>query len=243
MNRDFSGYHNFISLGANCFVAEDLASLGIRNASYPFDWCFSADFAGVIAAIENRFEGFVAYDELQQHKSNRSRYYNKKYKLSFYHDFNKFLPLRKQINQVEDKYNRRIERFYDSIKKPTIFFRYIISSQDYSYVQREYGHIKDMIESFCPENRIIYIVHKNFPEGLNAEYFLVSKDKNDWITRTPLKKNKNLKELLDVVDWIDKERNIAFENNKKPAKRKFSVEKTFRRLLKKEYIHNQTCDL
>ena len=99
--KSFSEYEHYISLGGNCYVAEDLITLGLRNCAYPFDWCFSDDFSGVVAAIEHEFEDFMSTYCLAQHKDNRNRYYNEKYRLSFYHDFNKYLSLEKQIEELK----------------------------------------------------------------------------------------------------------------------------------------------
>ncbi len=243
MRDSFKSYKNFISLGANCYVAEDLIALGLRDFSYPFDWCFSDDFSGVIDAIENSFNGFVDYDFLLQHKSNPTRYFNAKYRLSFYHDFNKFLPLKKQIDEVSKKYHRRINRFYETIQKPTIFFRYIISENDYVFLKKEYVRIENLLKSFCPENRIIYIVHNDSLKDLGVEYFYVTKDENNWITRTPLRKSEKLHRLLKDINDIDKNRNIVFASNKKPLKQKFNFERVLRRAFNVEYKHKNTCDL
>lgn len=167
---DFSKYKHFISLGGNCYVAEDLEHIGLRDCSYPFDWLFSADFSGVVLAIEECFKDLTTEHLLFQHKNNRSRYYNQKYKFSFFHDFNKYLPLSKQLVEVKTKYERRAERFLKDISEPTVFFRYVISKNDYDYIIAEGNQIEQMLKSFCPENRIIYLVHHNVFDNCELDH-------------------------------------------------------------------------
>ena len=114
----------YISLGYFCSVALDLEKLGLRSESSPFDWLIS-DFEGVITLIENRFDGFLRYEDLAQERVNRAFYRNTRYNISFYHDFDSLAPLADQLEQVQRKYNRRIDRFYKSIQEPTLFIRYI----------------------------------------------------------------------------------------------------------------------
>ena len=74
---------NCISLGYFCSVALELERIGLRSASYPFDWTIS-DFEGVIDAIENNFIHFLDYEYLYQNKEIHSHYRNKKYRISFF---------------------------------------------------------------------------------------------------------------------------------------------------------------
>ncbi len=53
-------YKNIMSLGYFCGVARELERVGLRNASYPFDWIISTDFKQVIKLIENNFENFLS---------------------------------------------------------------------------------------------------------------------------------------------------------------------------------------
>lgn len=240
-NTDFSKYKHFISLGGNCYVAEDLSRMGLRDCSYPFDWLFSDDFSGIVLAIEDRFKDLTTEHLLFQHKNNRSRYYNQKYKFSFFHDFSKYLPLSKQLAEVKTKYERRSERFLKDISEPTIFFRYVISKNDYDYIITEGNRIEQMLKSFCPENRIIYLVHHNVFDNYKFDHYIISKDTDDWITRTPLQKNKDLeKRLLDFY-YENREKNLNYKKILFQPK-KFSIEKSLRRIFKKEYIHSKEYD-
>ncbi len=234
--QNFNDYKHFISLGANCYVSEDLKKLGLRDCSYPFDWLFSDDFFGIISAIENNFSDFLSYNVLLQHNDNKSRYYNSTYKFSFFHDFNKFQSLKSQLSLVQKKYTRRINRFKNDICEPTLFFRYIISKKDINYITDNYQKIDSFIKSFCPSNRIIYISHDKDLSDLPIDIYIVEKDIGDWITRTPLLKNTVLSNMLQNTFIDKKETNKTF--SQKPHK-KFSLERTIRRFFKKEYVHSK----
>ena len=112
---------NYISLGYFCSVAIDLEKLGLRSESSPFDWTI-ADFRGVISAIQSRFAGFLSYDLLAQNRQHLYIYKNIKYNISFYHDFDVYTPLKDQLSQIQTKYERRINRFYETIKNPPYLF-------------------------------------------------------------------------------------------------------------------------
>ena len=51
-------FNHVISLGSNCYTAWLIAALGLRRASYPFDWIFSTPDM-VIDMIEDRFVHFL----------------------------------------------------------------------------------------------------------------------------------------------------------------------------------------
>ena len=101
---------NYVSLGFICAIARDLEKLGLRNSSMPFDWCVT-DFKGIIKAINNNFENYLTYDRLLQEKNCLKHYKNIDYDVQFYHDFNRFESLDKQLPSVKAKYDRRIKRF------------------------------------------------------------------------------------------------------------------------------------
>lgn len=119
-----SSFDNFISLGYFCNVAGELEKYGFRNFSYPFDWMIS-DFKGIIHCIENEFSDFLNPEFLLQNVNDRSHYMNTKYNFYFFHDFDKYKPLLKQLPEIDEKYKRRSDRFLNSIKSKTLFIRYI----------------------------------------------------------------------------------------------------------------------
>ena len=119
-------FSNFISLVF--FVAllwRVMKRIGIKGPSMPFDWLITSDFNSLLTLIKYKFHGFLDIDNLYQYEYSPSQYRDIKYKISFFHDFNKYESLSEQFDSVQNKYIRRIENFYIKIKNPTFFIRYI----------------------------------------------------------------------------------------------------------------------
>ena len=238
----------YISLGYFCSVATDLEKLGLRSESSPFDWLIS-DFEGVITLIENHFADFLAYEVLAQEPWNRAIYKNTRYNLSFYHDFNSLAPLADQLPQVAGKYARRIDRFYESIKEPTLFIRYISDeqllegkSQELIWIEENYDRILNLLRSFHPDNDILFIANT----GVTSEkfpIFHVEKDKGDTVARNPLFKSAELYETFSTVPFPGREENLIRYQKQHHRFHRIKSKVTFllRRYFRKEYIHNLQC--
>lgn len=126
---------------------------------------------------------------------------NKKYSLlRFVHDFDENLC---NINEVEEKYTRRIERFYEAIKKKTLFIRYIIDEHEYKYILHHYNEINEILKRYNRNNRIIFVINDdikvnrilNFFKGIKL--YSVIKDENDTVAKCPFEKNIYLKQILE----------------------------------------------
>ena len=160
-------FDHIISLGYFCSVASDLERLGLRSASSPFDWCIS-NFEGVISAIGHRFDGFLDYGLLSQSTAEGKDYFNSRYRIWFFHDFDEYRPLGKQLDAVAAKYKRRIDRFYENISHPTLFIRYISNetvnqdgkSEELDFIEHHYDDIVSLLKSFNGENEIIFLANR-----------------------------------------------------------------------------------
>ena len=245
-------YSNYISLGYFCEVAKDLEKLGLRDASSPFDWGIS-DFKYVIDAIEKEFEGFLEYDNLSQNVSNRAYYHEDKYHFYFYHDFNKYKSLDKQYQFVKEKYWRRIKRFLNSIKEPTLFIRYISSenhdeankSVELNWIEKNYQHILDVIRRYNSLNDVIFIGD----ESVNSEIikiYHVTRDKDDRVSRSPIYNNSELYPILSSAQFPGKQNNIIRYQSKEKKKKSFIIKlkgkvlSKYQSLFLSEYMHSKT---
>lgn len=210
-------YKHYISLGYFCSIAIELEKMGLRNESSPFDWVIS-DFQGVVLAVEEEFSDFLNYDILFQNKKNLAVYKNVKYNISFFHDFDKYSSLEKQLSKIQEKYKRRINRFYKSITEPTLFIRYISDeelikegnrtiSKELYWIENNYEKIISLIKSFNANNDILFIANENVRSSRFVIYN-VKKDSNDVVNRSPINNNSYLKEKFDNIDFKDKEKNI-----------------------------------
>lgn len=236
------GYH-IISLGAFCGPAQELERCGLRDSSYPFDWLISSSFESVLELIQNGFTDFLRVDELYQSVNNRNFYYNEKTKVWFYHDFSERFSLEEQWKPVNDKYNRRIERFYKTIAEPTIFIRYILDMDDAAYINVNEEHILSILKSYCSENQIIYIYNDDLEVCLKDAY-PVKKDEGDTASRVFMKQLPELENFLreNYKNKNQIEDNIArYEKNLRKKHKKNNLIRRcvhkVKRLFEKEYHH------
>lgn len=231
-NIELTTFKNFISLGFFCSIATDLAKLGLRHASYPFDWTLS-NFRSVISLIENHFDGFLNYENLSQDKDEPSYYYDCENKIWFYHDFSAYKPLKEQLSKVQEKYLRRISRFYKTISEPTLFIRYIDSESDeeFLYIKKNYSSIIKVLKFFNPKNEIIFITHKK--QYILPNCYYVEKPKDDSVNRNPLFADN---ELFMYFSNVDNPRIYKRKNAKTLI---LKIKKLILKLFKKPYRHNK----
>ena len=244
-------FKHFISLVSFCSVALDLEALGLREASMPFDWNIDLRFEGVIGCIEKNFEHFLDEAELRQSEEAPEHYMNR-YEIQFFHDFNMWEPLSKQLPAVQDKYERRIRHFYQITAEPTLFIRYMddrILEEDGTphelrYIEENYDHIMSVLKGLCPENELILIANSEVRSG-KLKIYGVEKDKGDVVARVPREKNKELGALLDSFSVPNQEANrekgAAAARRRKQIELKHKAEKAVAKLgLRKPYRHDKT---
>ena len=206
-------YTNVISLGFFCSTASEIERIGLRNASYPFDWVIS-EFDLVLNLIENNFSDFLEEDLLIKDKNSKplEKTYvvkNVKNNIRFFHDFFIGETISKQISVVKEKYNRRIKRFYKSITKPTLFIRYIKDNNEINYIINNFKQINKILKYYNENNDIIFICNSEIYDDRIKEMYNVKKDKKDTVARKFLKKNNKMKRyILKNVEYNRKERFI-----------------------------------
>lgn len=238
-------FENVISLGHFCGPAMELERIGLRSGSYPFDW-IGTTLQNTLELIDNNFEDFLRYDLLSQHVEKKSLYKNDRYGFITLHDFSKYEPLSSQIEAVQEKFNRRIAKFYSAIKKPTLFVRYIYNQAEANYVASNYDQILAVIRRFNEKNFIVFVCHDDVVS--NVPYmFPVPIDEGDTLARRFLEKSAPLMEYLCSVYPEDKrDENLRHNAEKKKKSRKLLVRlrKKFRFLNKfrAEYQHDRTYE-
>ena len=258
-------YTHFISLGYFCSVAMELERFGFRNASYPFDWLITPRFDQVIRAIDTHFDGMLDYEVLEQDTVKRQIYHDLGFKFSFVHDFNKYTPLSKQLPDVQEKFRRRIDRFYRDIAEPTLFLRYIndelASSDDCSndkhssesretkykpaellWIENNLEHILSTIRQYNPNNDILWIANSGVTSD-HIRIYNVEKDPDDNVARRPFECNPELGVLFDSFDIPGREQNLQRYLDKERKKKSILTrirQKTgnvIKEVLLHEYIH------
>ncbi|MDF2946465.1 MAG: cysteine protease [Bacillales bacterium] len=238
-------YKHIISLGFFCSTALELERIGLRDSSSPFDWLIS-DFKGVIECIDNGFDDLLNYDNISQYKEIPQYYVDNKYNLHFYHDFSGYASLMNQLPKVQEKYRRRIDRFYKNIKEPTLFLYYIKDMVELEYIERDYSSIISILKKSNSNNNLILISNEDITSQSLYIYY-VKKDDTDSVARVFLEKNKELNDYLcsDIYDSNKRQSNInRFKSGIKKKKllsySEVIISKVQRKLLKK-YIHSSTC--
>ena len=229
-----------ISLGYFCSPALELRRLGLRDASYPLDWTISYDFSLVMRLIENHFVGFLSEDSLYQLKEMPNCYRDKKNKVDFYHDFDELRSLKRQLFDVKQKYNRRIARFYDTIKHPTLFVRYVSTLEEYLYICENYEMIQLFFKKFNSNNEVHFVVSVD-SDGIQSSdmnIWYVEADENESVARKFLDKNEELRKyILENVEY-------RADGDLMLSQRKLSLGKRIGRKLclklKLYYRHNRT---
>lgn len=218
--------YNIVSLGFFCSVAMELERCGIRSVSLPFDWLITGNYEAVLKLIANRFDRFLDMNNLyQEYDINPAYYYNDVYDLHFYHDFNPHLTLEEQYNSVRQKYDRRINRFYEIIKEPTVFIRYCSDEEELEFICNNSEKISHFLKSLNPKNEIIYISSKKVASGLAGFNYYVEPDRGDAVSR------KFLMHMPELKEYLIEKSGISNEELRRNIKRYIckQVKKVFRR--------------
>lgn len=221
MNNEMN-YKHYISLGYFCSVAMELERIGLRSASYPFDWLVTPRMSNVMEMIETHFEGFLEENCLRLKDGSDKIYINSQTGFSFVHDFEAKKSLSEQIDGVRQKFERRIERFYRDIEEPTLFVRYISDEavdtdgrfEDLAWISDNFMHINEVVKSFNADNDIIWIANSSIRSDALPRLYIVDKDENDTVARRPLDRNKELNGLLMSVDYPGRVANLQVYERK-----------------------------
>jgi hypothetical protein len=114
-------YAAIVSLGSGCQVAHQLRVNKRRKEAFPFDWVVSDDIKKVAELIENRFSDYLDSSKLsiRQNVDNpeRIRVRNLEYNIYFMHDFHNLATFDSDLVAVQEKYQKRIRRFYHLLNR------------------------------------------------------------------------------------------------------------------------------
>lgn len=114
-------FDHVISLGANCGCAMYLKRHHLRAASYPFDWLGGSSLVKRAYMIVNNFDNFMQYDALRFMEVSPDPIHDIWEEvtngITYAHDFEKGGVLEEMFPAVRAKYDRRIKRFYRSIRE------------------------------------------------------------------------------------------------------------------------------
>ena len=168
----------YISLGNDCTIAMILAHLNKKQATLPLDWVVCKDFETCINLIDSRFKYFIddssliikgdnsrdaiLSDFIYSYSHNHYKgmkelnfFINKKINIEYPHDFKSKKITNEMYSQVKNKYNRRIERFYNILKGSNYLVQFIFYYPDLN---------NDNLKKF---EKILYKINPKMKYNLN----------------------------------------------------------------------------
>lgn len=246
-------FENVVSLGFFCSVARDIEKLGLRSFSGPVDWVWST-WNGVYNSMQNEFSNYMPIENLAQSNHENCIYADRVQGIVFFHDFSKYKSLEKQYKDVKAKYDRRIGYFYENIKNPTLFIRYIWDGahngkriNEIRQIEKDYEKFLKLIKMYNEENEIVFIANSDLHSDV-LPIFYVEKEQNDVVNRNPIFANNFLREYLENMDFADRKRNLAKYTNKVKREKSIGYRAVGKckfilcKMLLKEYIYEKRYD-
>jgi hypothetical protein len=193
-----------ISIGSDCCVAYNIRKLNYANVAFPFDWMKLDSMKSLISIINSDFAGFCdidQYDILPQHanfmyneneeeyvdlvnlretpfKLSNFKMVHKKYKFILPHEYD---GDNLDIEKFKEKYTRRIKRFRQYVKDPTIETKFIRLG---SYKDKKHiDSLTDVIDEYCKhDNFAIYYLNESIYELPKMENFIWTREHIPWKT-------------------------------------------------------------
>ena len=175
-----------ISLGFFCGVAKELKRFGLRKKSFPFDWLIT-DGETAIEFIANDFSGFLDEDSLVRDVERPDIIHNKNCKTMFLHDFPVGKPLTEHLPANRKKYQRRIKRFYKTLRQGALCVRYMADQKECDYWESTFTRLLSLLQQFNKNNEVLFIANSDVnseklylysvdkvPGGLVADFFINS---------------------------------------------------------------------
>lgn len=238
-------FKHYISLGHCCHIAGNLEKLGLRSASMPYDWNITL-WKAIEDSVKNNFDNYLVYDKLYQFKDRPQVYENCEAGVSFVHDFVGHLSLKKQFKNVEEKYKRRISKFYQHIQEPTLFFRYCLNAEEVYEIDMRYNEIIDLFKKHNQDSEVVFLSHSSIDMSKinNIEYlYIIEKPEDEQVSTRPLLDCEYLCSVLSNAKFEDRERNLQFnkeKQNKKSVTKKLKkkMQKFFSKF-HKEYVYEK----
>lgn len=199
----------YISLGSNCSITYQLAKLGLRTNTYPFDWC-KITLQQLIQILEENFNDYVESlkfvsisnlhpifefnlklgNDLNQElniyeiQSTNSLILTNKYNIRYAHE----LGEKYQLEEFKNKLEKRVKRFRELEDKNVCFVRIELSPLNQSW----YSNIIKLHNLLCTYSsnfKLILIICslQQFQFPPNVKIYRFDKFDPDW--------------KMDILDW------------------------------------------
>jgi hypothetical protein len=190
--------YNFIVVGDHCAPTIIIKDLGLRKASYPFDWVVHNDQVlssnlyynlSLITRLNESNAAEIASEFIGDAFSNTGLV-NSKNNIWFPHD---------KSDDAFSKYQRRFSRLYTDLREKKNCF--IIVTRCFYIHQQEFDKMINLLIGYNKANKIIFI------SGINHEY----------LSETKYKTIVNFKYIFYHPDWAFEYDNTTF----RPIMKKF----------------------
>ena len=197
---DVREYDFCMSLGGSCAIAMQLKQRGLRIASMPLDWIRGRGNSRYLDTIgkmlENRFEGWCAFDnlvpmpdDLDRPKATdplEVRAWDKVHDIGFYHDFRYDIVGkggREYYEGIAARYRRRIDRLYDILSRATNVIAIVIGP-DEPIPRDDVVRLKSRLDALRPGLTFTLVAlgfnaAADYEQGSLAEGLLVREFKRD----------------------------------------------------------------
>jgi hypothetical protein len=184
----------FISLGGNCAIAYQLKKLGLRNKSYPFDWC-KISISKLNKVLENDFENFSdieitkysknhlldGQDDSDEEINSGSYIVKNKYNISFAHEIK--TDTEEEIKEFKITLKRRIQRF-KNLNNHNITF-VILNLENVKNKKNININLEFLLKNlkiYFKHFKLIYIGYNEIKEKfLHKEIKYIKINTNDWV--------------------------------------------------------------
>lgn len=147
----------FVSLGHYCGVAMSMEKYGLRSYSGPFDWYLS-NFSGVIRTIEEEFQNFLQYENLQPFAGQEHLFRDTVYDFHFVHEMEEHEELSVKYPAIHEKYLRRISVFANMLQKPTCCIRTVQNEDEIIFINENEDKIRFLFKKYNPQNEVIFLL-------------------------------------------------------------------------------------
>lgn len=157
--------YNCVPIGDHCVVAENLKALGLRTASYPFDWV-SYHSPNIIQITNINYNiGLIQelMDTSDVHTIVKSyigdalenkEHYNTSTNILFPHESG-------TRNEIFEKYERRFQRLKTDIQtQPNLF---MLISRCYLFERTTLDSYVKLFQSYHPDNKLLFICGVDHP--------------------------------------------------------------------------------
>lgn len=211
-------YKNYISLGYYCGPAASMEFHGFRRASGPFDW-YVSDYKGVIRSIDEKFEHFLEFENLQ-HVEGAPHFFNDvKYGFHFNHEIGIGEKPDRRYFSIKEKYQRRYWRFLQMLGEGCILLRAVKDQEEIEYINENSQSISRLFCEYNQQNMVVYLIPNNLIEGHDVKFPYYKVDRcvlNMYESMHLLEQNGALLQFMSAnISANDRIDNIQFYNKKR----------------------------